>query len=107
MSEWLTIDSAPLDGTWVIGGGYFWGPNWHWELLHYVSPFEYRIDPKTGERYDCKSAWSDGKLQGMERMPMASHPTHWIPVSATMTIPDAPPYDASIDGRYMKHDLIR
>jgi len=70
--EWLSIDSAPTDGTRML----LWGRYWSDEQGYFKEPL---VGQFTGQRWE---AWA--------RVPFGCRPTHWMPLPHNPTVSPNP-----------------
>ena len=83
MDEWKDIETAPTDGTVVIGT---W-PGFNPDIPMHVGPMEYRTDwwwPLTGKLYTGWCAVGSG--------PTAKDPTGWVPMPSPPSIEGTEPH---------------
>lgn len=78
MSEWRTIDSAPKDGTEIIGVFYY---EWNYGDVTVYGPWTIAWDGKK-----WRSSWDESEVieysdwSGTDYKQLDSSPTHWMPL---------------------------
>lgn len=79
MPEWKTIDTAPQDGTEILG----WRNDAGVMLMRYVCPAQF-LEEDAIEEMDDEDAYSEGwfcaDFPECERIDESEWPTHWMPI---------------------------